>query len=108
MDGDEGGGAGVNRRHFFKHQRGVEPGQGEAACGFRRIQAAKAQFARLGDGVFGEDAFGVPLGRVRGQFGQGKVAGGLGKGALFFGQLKVHGVVSCLVVGLWVNVASRL
>jgi hypothetical protein len=61
VDGDEGGGAGVHGRHFFKDQRGVEPGQGEATGGFGRIQAAKAQLARLGDGFFGEDAFGVPL-----------------------------------------------
>jgi hypothetical protein len=110
VDGDEGGGAGVHRRHFFKHQRGVEPGQGEAAGGFGRIQAAKAQLARLGDGLFGEDALGVPVRGVRGQLGQGKVAGGLGKGALFFGQFKVHGVVSCVggALGEWGVKASGL
>lgn len=75
---------------------GVEPGQGQAARSLGCVQAAKAQLAGLGDGLLGEDAFGVPVRRMRRELGPRKVAGRLGKGALFFGELKVHGV--CLAV----------
>ena len=104
VDGDEGGGAGVNRRHFFKHQRGVPGGAGEAACGFRAYRPQKPSSPALAM-AFGEDAFGVPLGRVRGPVRPGKVAGGLGKGALFFG-VPVHGVVRSLALGEWLQGAG--
>ena len=66
----------------------------QAACGFGGVQAAEAQLARLGNRLFGEDALGIPVRGVGGQLGQGKVACGLGKGALFFGEFKVHGGIS--------------
>ena len=105
MDGDEGGGAGVDRSHFFKHQRGVQARNGArppaAFSGAYRPQSPVRPPWRWP--LWGR-CLRRPTRRVGGQFGQGKVAGGVGKGALFFGQLKVHGVV--LLVLVWVDGAA--
>ncbi|MNT31061.1 hypothetical protein D3C72_1668830 [compost metagenome] len=84
MDGDEGGGRWVDGGQLFKHQGGIEPGQGKAARAFGRIQAAKAQLARAADGVAGKDGVAVPFGSVRSQLGLRELARGICKGALVF------------------------
>ena len=90
VDGDEGRGAGINRRQLLKHQGGIQPGQLQAANALGRIQAAKAQLARFGDGLHREDALGIPVRSVRGQLGLGKLPRRIGKGALVFVEFKIH------------------
>jgi hypothetical protein len=114
VDGDEGGGAGVDGRHFLEHQRGIKAGQGEAAGILRGIQPAKPQLAGFGNGFFGEDGFGVPLRGVGGQLGHSEIARSLCKGALVFVQFKVHRRVSYLgafvliaACACWTGVVSR-
>ena len=84
MDADEGGGRGVDRRHFLEHQGGVEAGQGQAAGCLGRIEATKPEFTRFGDGFFGKGAFGVPSGGMGRELGLGERPGRFGIGALFF------------------------
>ena len=94
VDGDEGGGAGVHGRHFFKDQRGVEPGQGEAASGFGGVQAIKSPARPPWRWLLWGRCLLRPSARRGVPARPGKVAGGLGKGALLFGEFKVHGVLS--------------
>ena len=91
------------RRHFFKHQRGVRPGsRARAACGFLgRTGRKKPSSPALAMASLGRCLRHPTLPRA-GPVRPGQSRGRFGQNALFFGQLKVHGVVSCLVVWLWV------
>ncbi len=92
MDGEECRGGRAGRGQLFKHQRGVQPGQPQAAIGLGRVQAAKAQLARGGQCLAREGAFGIPAGGVGREFTRGKLPRTLLEGALVFRQFEVHGL----------------
>jgi hypothetical protein len=98
VDGEIGGGRGAAGGQLFEHDAGVEAAQAQPASTLRRIQAAEAQLAGLGDFVLGEDVLLVPLCCMRRQFVCGEVARRLLEGALVVVEFKIHDQRSEMVV----------
>src|SRR5256885_16586592 len=62
----------IDGGQFLEDHGGVQARQLQAARVLGRVQAAKAQFARLGDGLAREDGFTVPVRGMGRGFGLGK------------------------------------
>ena len=96
MDGDEGGGGGATLGELFKNQRRIQPAQSHAPVLFIAVQGTEPQRAGFTNGVFGEEAFGIPFCGKRRQCFFRKLSSRFAESDLFFCERKVHDALSPL------------